>query len=128
MNWLLLFLLVSAAEIGLFVWIGGMIGPWWVVLLIFLTGFLGITLAKKEGLVTWRRAQQSIQYGKVPTKEILDGICIFIGGVFLFTPGFLTDITGFLLVIPYTRSFLKVFVMHIIKKLMDNNTIYIHRK
>lgn len=128
MKWLLFFLILSAAEIGLFVWAGGIIGPWWVVIIIFLTGFIGVSLAKKEGLDTWKRAQTAIQYGQVPAREIIDGICIFIGGVLLFSPGFITDLTGFILVLPFTRKFVKPFLGMLIKRLVDKNKIVIHRR
>ena len=110
MRWLLLALLIiPAAEIGLFIWIGGMTGPWWVVFLIVLTGVAGVTLAKKQGMDTWRRAQLQMNNGRPPTEEIVDGICIFIGAVFLFSPGFITDTVGFILVLPLTRGLFKNF-------------------
>lgn len=128
MRWLLIgFLILSAAEIGVIVWVGGIIGPWWVAFLILLTGFLGVTIAKKEGVETWRRAQILMQNGQVPTREILDGICILVGGILLFSPGFITDITGFVLVLPYTRKFLRQFILIGVKKLINHNKIYYKR-
>ncbi|MBC5637480.1 membrane protein FxsA [Ornithinibacillus sp. BX22] len=129
MRWLLLaFLIISAAEIGVLVWAGSLIGPWWVVVIILLTGFIGVSLAKREGLETWKRAQYSMQYGQVPAKELLDGICILIGGVFLFSPGFITDIAGFILVLPQTRRYFKLMLGRLIKKLIDSKTIIINRR
>lgn len=128
MRWLiLLFLILPALEIGVFIWIGGMIGPGWVVFLIILTGLLGITIAKREGLGTLYRIRQSIQLGQAPTGYLIDGIAIFIGGVFLFAPGFITDIIGFALVIPLTRSWFKVLIIMMIKRMINNRNIYIGR-
>ena len=128
MRWILLVLMVlSAMEIGLFIWIGGMIGPWWVVFIIIMTGIMGVYLAKQQGIDTWKKAQLSMQRGEAPTKYIIDGICILIGAAFLFTPGFISDITGFLLVIPVTRSMFKQSIEKLIRRLMDKNTI-IHRR
>ncbi|WP_164216785.1 FxsA family protein [Virgibacillus sp. YIM 98842] len=128
MRWILLILLVlSALEIGLFIWAGNMIGPWWVVILIIMTGVFGLYLAKKQGIDTWKKAQLSINRGEAPTGFIIDGICILIGAVLLFTPGFITDITGFLLVIPVTRKMFKQSMEKFIRRLMDKNTI-IYRK
>ncbi|WP_010099134.1 FxsA family protein [Ornithinibacillus scapharcae] len=121
------FLILSAAEIGVIVWAGGIIGPWWVALLILFTGFLGVAIAKKEGVETWQRAQRLLQSGQVPTQEILDGISILIGGILLFSPGFITDITGFFLVLPFTRKFLRYFILIGIKKLIDHNKIIYRR-
>ncbi|MFD2046302.1 FxsA family protein [Ornithinibacillus salinisoli] len=128
MRWLLLaFLIVPALEIGVFIWAGGVIGPWWVVGLILLTGIVGVTLAKQQGVETWHRAQKSMNYGQVPAEEILDGICIFVGGVFLFTPGFITDIVGFILVLPGTRGIFKGFLQKLIKRLIDKDIIIYRR-
>lgn len=124
--WLVL-LIISALEIGIFIWVGGMIGPWWVVILIILTGFLGIYLAKQQGIDTIRRAQASIHYGQMPSEEIFDGICIIIGGAFLITPGFVTDISGFILVLPMTRNLFKNQLKKILKRMIDNNTIIFRR-
>ncbi|MGF7014348.1 FxsA family protein [Ornithinibacillus bavariensis] len=126
-GFLLVFLLLGAAEIGVFVWAGGLIGPWWVVGLILLTGLAGITLAKKEGVETLYRAQRAINNGQVPTREIIDGICIFVGGVFLLSPGFITDIMGFILVLPWTRRVVKPFLLILFKKLLDKKTITFRR-
>lgn len=104
-----------------------MIGPWWVVILIILTGLLGIYLAKQQGIDTLRRAQASIHYGQMPSEEIFDGICIIIGGAFLITPGFITDISGFILVLPMTRNLFKIQLKKILKKMIDNHTIIFRR-
>ncbi|MFD2751095.1 FxsA family protein [Virgibacillus siamensis] len=128
MRWLLLaFLIVPAMEIGIFIWAGGIIGPWWVVTLILLTGILGISIAKVQGTETWKRAQLSMNQGIMPTNEIIDGICIFIGAVFLFTPGFITDTAGFLLVLPFTRRPFRNMLQGFIKSRLNKGTI-IYRK
>lgn len=124
MRWFLLALLIiPAIEIGIFVWVGSMIGPWWVVILILLSAVLGITLAKKQGIETWMRATQSMNQGKMPGEQIIDGICIFIGAVLLFVPGFVTDILGLLLLIPFTRQPLKISIMNWIKWKINKGTV-----
>ena len=129
MRWLfLLFLIIPALEIGLFLWVGGLTSPWFVVLLIIFTGFAGVYLAKKQGMETMNRAQMQISQGQPPGDAIIDGICIFIGGVFLFAPGFISDIAGFLLVLPATRKPLKNIVRRAVMKMMGNGTTIIYRK
>lgn len=124
LRWLLLaFLIIPALEIGVFVWAGGIIGPWWVIIIILATGFLGIAIAKQQGAETWMRARNLMSQGQTPTAEIVDGICIFVGAVFLFTPGFITDTVGFLLVLPWTRIPFRRWVQHFIIKKMSNSTI-----
>src|SRR5690625_7368207 len=108
MRWLLLTLLIlPALEIGVFIWIGGIIGPWWVVGLIFLSGVIGVTIANRQGVETWNKAQLSMRNRQVPTEQIMDGICIFVGGDFLLAPGFVSDRVGFTVDVPWTRGPLK---------------------
>ena len=126
MRWLLLVLLiVPALELGIFIWLGGIIGPWWIIALIILSGILGISFAKNQGIEVWRQAQQSMNQGQMPTKHIVDGICILIGAVFLFAPGFLTDIIGLFLIIPWTRKpFKKILQKWIMWNVSKKTIIY----
>ncbi|WP_371413972.1 FxsA family protein [Virgibacillus sp. Bac332] len=119
--------LLSALEIGVFIWVGGMIGAWWVVLLILLTGAVGFLLAKQQGIETWKRAQLSMQKGEAPTGYIIDGICILIGAVLLVTPGFISDFIGFMLVIPTTRRPFRKKIEQFIKRLITNRKIIYRR-
>lgn len=123
----LLFLIIPAIEIGLFVWIGGMIGPWWVVAIIILTGFIGVAIAKQQGVETLNRIKQQMAYREVPANELIDAACIFIGAVFLFTPGFLTDALGFILVLPITRGPFKR-ILGILFQRMIAKRSFIYRK
>ncbi|NBJ68991.1 MULTISPECIES: FxsA family protein [Clostridia] len=128
MKWFLLIAFVlSALEIGVFVWVGGWVGAWWVVGLVLLTGAVGFYLAKQQGIETWNRAQLSMQRGEAPTGYIIDGICILIGAVLLVTPGFISDAVGFLLVIPTTRILFKQRVENLIKHLIKKRTIIYRR-
>lgn len=126
MYWLLLFvIIIPAIEITIFTWTGSMIGIWSVLFIIILTGLIGVALVKQEGKKTWLRIQTSFQRQIQPTDEILNAICIVIGGIFLLTPGFFTDILGFLLVIPWTRKPFKALIFFlIVKKLKDGSFIY----
>lgn len=127
---ILALLIVPALEIGVFVALGRAIGPWWIILLIVLTGILGLALAKYEGLETWKKAQEAAAKGQAPTSHIVDGICIFIGAVLLFAPGLITDILGFLLVIPFTRKPFKYVIAYQIQKFLarrQNQVIYWRR-
>lgn len=74
---------------------------------------------------TIRRAQASLHYGKVPKEEIFDGICILIGAIFLITPGFITDILGFIFILPVTRGIFKTRLYKLVKK-MDRKKIPLH--
>lgn len=107
---LALLILIPAIEIAIFIWIGQYIGVSWTLLLIIATAFLGAWLARREGLQVIRLAQVQIQNRDMPSEAILDGICVLIGGIFLVTPGFVTDIIGFLLLLPFTRAIFKAWL------------------
>lgn len=124
---MLLIILIPALEIGLFILSGKMIGTIPTVLLIILTGVLGAWLAKKQGLEVLRNAQQQMQYGQIPGAAILDGLCILIGGLMLLMPGFITDIAGLFLLIPFTRNKIKPLLQPVIRKIMDRNRFTIIR-
>jgi UPF0716 protein FxsA len=112
-------IVVPALEIwGLFT-IGKLIGGWQTFFLLLLTGFTGAWMARREGRRVWEYAQYQMRNGQVPTDSILDGICIFAGGLLLLTPGFLTDILGFLLVFPLTRPVFKAWALILIRRLIS---------
>ncbi|HLS61191.1 MAG TPA: FxsA family protein [Virgibacillus sp.] len=124
MRWLLLaFLIVPALEIGIFVWVGGSVGAWGVVGLILLTGIAGAAFARIQGLETLNRARLLMRNGQAPTEQLIDGICILVGGILLVAPGFITDIVGLLLVLPFTRAAFKVGIMRWITWKMSKGKI-----
>ncbi|KGX93379.1 exlusion protein FxsA [Pontibacillus halophilus JSM 076056 = DSM 19796] len=128
-RWLLLFILiVPALEIGVLIWAGNLVGPWWVILLIILTGILGAYLAKQQGLETLNRARTLMNQAQVPQDEIFDGICILIGAVVLLTPGFITDAIGFTLLLPATRAPIRHALKRTVRKMMENGQITIFRR
>ncbi|MCZ0704665.1 UPF0716 protein FxsA [Natronobacillus azotifigens] len=128
-RWLfLLILIVPALEIGVFIWAGGKIGGLSVIGLIILTGLFGATLAKQQGTETLRRAQTNMNTGQLPAEEIFDGICILIGAIVLLTPGFITDIFGFLLLLPVTRNPLKVWLKAIVQQMINKGSVTIYRR
>jgi UPF0716 protein FxsA len=112
----LLIILIPAADIGLLILFGKSIGFWPTLLLILSTGVLGAYLAKREGLRTIRMVQEQLRRGQLPGDALLDGICILMGGTFLVTPGFVTDIIGFLMLFPPTRKLFKILIMYLFKK------------
>lgn len=128
MIWLILiFVIIPALEIGIFIWTGSMIGILPVVMIIILTGIVGIALVRQQGIETMRKMQHSIQQSEPPGEHILDGICILVGGVFLLAPGFFTDLVGFILVIPWTRQPCKKILYNQMVKRMKKGTIVYRR-
>lgn len=99
----LLFTLVPALELYLLVRIGQALGAGATLLLVVVTGMLGATFARREGLSVLLRLQEEARQGVPPTGVILEGALILVGGLLLVTPGVLTDLVGLLLVFGPTR-------------------------
>lgn len=98
-----LFLVVPVVEIYLIVQVGQLIGPLPTALLLLGESLLGAWLVKREGRRAWRTLQVALGSLRPPGRELLDGALLLIGGTLLLTPGFLTDVLGFFLVLPVTR-------------------------
>ena len=103
-NLLVLFIFVPMIELFLLIQLGMRIGLMPTIGLIVLTGFLGAFLARQQGLSTLRRIQGEIANGRQPTLELVEGMMILIGGVVLITPGIMTDLFGFALLLPGFRK------------------------
>jgi UPF0716 protein FxsA len=97
-------LLIPLFDALLLVALATMVLPWEVVVLaVVLTALVGMLLVRAEGRHTLAKIQQKAAQGEVPTDELLDGALLLIAGAFLLTPGLVTDLLGFLLVVPLTR-------------------------
>lgn len=92
------------AEIAVLINVGEIIGGWNTVLLVILSAMLGAFLVKREGVATLAQAQLKMQKGELPAKELGSGLLLLVAGVLLVTPGFITDIFGLLLTLPFTRN------------------------
>lgn len=99
----LLFTLVPALELYLLVKLGGVIGTERTIAIIIITGILGAYLARREGTRVWIEVQKKLSQGIMPGDELIGALLILVAGALLVTPGFLTDIAGFSLLIPPVR-------------------------
>ena len=107
----LIFLMVPFLEIYFLLKMGGLIGVFPTVLLVVFAAVLGAWMLRQQRFETWQRFQQGMAKGKVPAMEMLEGPVLLVGGAFLLTPGFFTDITGFICLIPYTRKKLVTYLI-----------------
>lgn len=106
--WLILFFVaVPLAELALLIWLGGQAGLAATIALVVVTGILGASLARWQGLATLARFQRRLAAGELPHEDLIDGILILLAGAVLLTPGLLTDLAGFLLLVPAVRSGLR---------------------
>jgi UPF0716 protein FxsA len=113
---ILLFIIVPIAEIYVIIQVGQAIGALWTILLLIADSIIGARLLSWQGRGAWRRFQEALAAGRVPHNEVLDGALIIVGGAFLLTPGFLTDVIGLLLLIPPTRAVIRRAVVRSIRR------------
>ncbi|MCP3925755.1 MAG: FxsA family protein [Desulfobacterales bacterium] len=119
----LAFTLIPVFEIYLLIEAGDKIGSLSTIGLVILSGIIGAWLARLQGLTTMKKIQASLNNGIMPKEEIIDGLIIFIAGVVLLTPGFLTDIAGLLLLFPPSREILKKSLKSRFDSIIINKTI-----
>ncbi len=100
----LLFIVVPIVELYVIIQVGELIGLWPTLALLLADALLGAFLLRYQGRGAWRRFNQALAERRFPGREVADGLMIAIGGTLLLTPGFVTDIFGFLLLIPPTRA------------------------
>lgn len=128
-RWLLLIIItVPLIELFIIVWASSHIGIWSMISLIILTGLIGSTLARRQGIAILRRAQTNMQNGQLPGEEVIDGICIFIGGFALLMPGFITDTIGLILLLPFTRPMFKDWIKAIFQNMINRGNTIIYRR
>ena len=102
----LIFLLVPVLEIYLLIEIGSLIGAVWTVTAVVGTAALGAVLVRRQGLAALARFRSATQVGELPAVTIIEGLALLVAGALLLTPGFFTDLVGFLLLTPPLRQFL----------------------
>ena len=113
---LALFLLLPIAELYVIIQVGQAIGLVPTLAILILDGFVGAALARSQGRAAWERFNRALAEGRVPARETFDGAMIILGGALLLTPGFLTDIFGFLLLLPPTRALMRAGIARLARR------------
>jgi UPF0716 protein FxsA len=104
----LLFIAVPLVELYVIIEVVGQaIGAPLTILLLALDSLIGAALLRAQGRAVWRRFTAALQEGRVPHREVLDGVLVIFGGAFLITPGFITDVVGLVLLLPPTRAMVR---------------------
>ena len=101
---LILFIGIPLIELVLFYQIGLRIGVPATIATVILTGFLGAALTKRQGLQVLAKYQKALAEGRMPHAEVIEGLMILVAGAVLLTPGFLTDLIGFAMLVPPVRA------------------------
>lgn len=118
---LALFTIVPLVELAILIPLGMQIGLWPTIGLVVGTALLGGILAKLEGARAWARIKEDLGSGKLPGDSLLDGLAILIAGVFLVTPGVLTDVVAILLLIPPARKPVRLYAKKRFQKMLADD-------
>ncbi len=104
---LVVLIVVPIAELYVILRVGDAIGVFWTILILVADSLLGWLLLRTQGAAVWRRFNAALAERRIPTREVLDGVLVIFGAAFLITPGFLTDVIGFGLLIPPSRALVR---------------------
>jgi UPF0716 protein FxsA len=102
-----IFILVPIAELYVIIQVGNAIGLVPTLVLLLLDAILGSMLLRHQGRAAWIRFNRALAEGRLPHKEVFDGVLVIMGGALLLTPGFLTDIVGLIFLLPPTRALVR---------------------
>ncbi len=120
---LILFIGLPLAELALLIKIGQLHGIGLTVALVVVTGITGASLARWQGFKILQRIRAELAQGRMPAPELLDGLLILVAGAVLLTPGLITDVLGFLLLVPASRRVIKGWVQHILKNKISKGVV-----
>ncbi|WP_339321820.1 FxsA family protein [Paenibacillus sp. FSL W8-0194] len=127
-KWPLAVLIVVAAEIYGFDLVASRVGAGNTFLLTIVTSVIGMVMMRFEGRKVLEDSRARMNAGQVPGRNLVDGLCVFIGGVLLVVPGFLTDIVGFTMVFPLTRPLYRFLILRWLERKMKDGKITIYRR
>lgn len=122
---LILFIIIPGVELYILIEVGKKIGSLPTIGIIVLTGILGAYLVKRQGFMILKKIQNDLNEGIMPGDSLIQGAIILIGGILLLTPGFITDIIGFVFLIPVSRLVVKKYLLKWLKgKIKEGNFYY----
>lgn len=110
-----LFVVLPIVEIMVLIEVGGRIGTLNTAILVVFTALVGSLMLRQQGMSTLFRARERIDTGTLPLQEMMEGLCLAVGGALLVTPGFITDAIGFICLFPQSRRWLVKLVVTQVK-------------
>ncbi len=123
---LLLFIVLPAVELALLIELGQRIGTIETIMIIVLTGVVGATMARNQGIRVLGHVQAEVAAGRMPAESFVDGIMILVASALLVTPGVLTDAFGFLCLIPGFRRLVKSEIVRRFERAVAENRVHMH--
>jgi UPF0716 protein FxsA len=114
------FVIMPILEIYVIIRVGQVIGAWWTILLLIVDSIFGAWLIGHEGRRAWQSLNTALSSGQMPARELADGALILVGGTLMLSPGFVTDIFGILLILPFTRPVARRVLTRVVsRRLLD---------
>ncbi len=121
---LILFVIVPVTELYILIEVGKKIGSLTTIGIIILTGIIGAYLVKSQGFMILRKIQNDLNEEIMPGDSLIQGAIILAGGILLLTPGFVTDILGFIFLIPVSRNIVKKYLLKWLKGKVKEGNFY----
>lgn len=119
-----LFTAIPIIELYILIKIGQVIGALPTIAIVLLTGIVGAGLARQQGARVWFEIEMQMQRGVFPADRLIDGLLLVVAGAVLITPGVLTDVFGFAILIPLSRAPIRDWVKARLSRMMDRGTIH----
>ncbi|TFE27826.1 FxsA family protein [Cohnella luojiensis] len=118
--------LLALMELWFIFMVGKWIGGWATLALLIGSGALGAWLIKTEGRKVWQQARQQMEAGQAPGHSLLEGLCVLAGGILLIAPGFLSDIVGLTMLLPFTRPLYRLYIYRWLERKVRNGQFSIY--
>ncbi len=122
----LLFTAVPLLELMILIELGNAFGLAPTIGLVLLTGAIGAWAARTQGFYVLSRIQNELGQNRLPAAQLVDGAMVLVGGVLLITPGLLTDLAGFSLMVPAFRAIIRRWLMNKFEKMVREGKVHIH--
>ncbi len=118
-----IFIIVPLAELYVIIQVGGAIGIGPTIVILLADSLVGAMLLRSQGRAAWVRFNRALAEGRMPHKEVFDGVLIIFGGALLLTPGFITDVLGLILLIPPTRAIVRAFASRMVRRRLETGGV-----
>jgi UPF0716 protein FxsA len=122
-----LLILVPLIELALLIYVGIVIGALYTILVVLITGLIGIVILRKQGVAILRKTRSNLEQGILPAEGIVDGTLVLLAGVLLITPGMIMDVLGFVLLIPQVRRFINNQLRVAARRKLERGEVYYWR-
>lgn len=125
LGWTLLvaFVAIPIVEFWLVTTVGGLIGVWPTLALLVVSAVVGAVMMRREGPKAWAALVKAFGTGQLPTGRLADAALVLVGGILLMLPGFLTDLLGLVMILPFTRPLIRRLLAFVLARRVANSTI-----